>query len=197
MFKKPSKKDLENLCDKQRGIIKDLRTSQRLQKRSFYIQIEKFLQQYAEESKMSYVVIRGSNKIVASTPSFMKRFKFDNKIIGSNCYKILNNPLDELTQRDFEVVFSEHPEEVEKTAVMKDGKGKDRYVALTKEKPIQCENEFYTRVQIYEIGTVENLKRRLGLNGNAKTLAGFIAREKAEKISVEGEAKKKEIMGEN
>jgi len=199
MFKKPSRKDLETLCNLQKAKIRDLRTSLRIRKRSTYKQVEEFLVQYANESKMSYVIIRGVNKIVASTPSFIQRFKFNEEIIGSNCYRILNNPSDELTQKDFEVVFSEHPEEIEKTAVIKDGNGKDRYVVLTKEKPIQFGDEFYTRVQIYEIGTVEgtvkSLKRKLGLNGEAKSLAGFMAREKARRISVEGENKKKQIMG--
>ncbi len=184
--KKLSKKGLENLCDHQKKQIKRLRTLNREQKKSFYNQIETFLQQYANESKMSYIVIRGLNKVVAATPSFVKRFKFSEEMLGSNCYNRLKNPLDDLTQTDFQEVFTNNPEEIEKTAIIRDGDGKNRYVVLTKEKPIQCENEYYTRVQIYEIGavkgTVKGLRRILGLNGEPKTLAGYVARKKANNI---------------
>lgn len=199
--REPSKKDLGNLCNQQKVKIRGLKTGLRALKRDFYDQIEEFLRQYADESKMSYVVIRGLNKIVALTPSFKKRFRFSDELIGSNCYKVLNNPLDDLTQKDFEEVFNRNPEEIEETAVVRDGKGKDRYVVINKEKPIQCVGEFYTRVQIYEIGGVKRsrgyLKRILGLKGDARTFAGYVARKKAEEISANAEAKKKEIMSKN
>ena len=188
---KPTLNGLSALCDHLKALVKE--KDERLNELA-----RTLLKQYANQDRLSYIVVEGANTIIAATPSFMERFGFDQEIIGSNWYNLLKHPTDGLTNKDFEEVFSKHPEVVEKTAIILDGNGKDKYISITKETPFNGGDKYYTRVQVYEIGIVKREKgrlfKKLGLNGGAKTLAGYVGREKAQGIKQKAETEKKQIL---
>ena len=182
--------NLGNLLGLQKKKIKNQSIKLRQKDRQTLGIIENFLIESAERSKLSYIVIRGSSKILASTPIFRKKFYFSNDIKESNYYKLLESPNDELTYEDFKNAFR-NSKQAELTALIRDGRKNDRFVHLEKEKPIVVGSYFYTTIHVYEIGAIRRqagkIKRKLGLDGLSGSLYDLVSRRKVEKIMKEAE----------
>ena len=190
------KLSLGNLLGLQKRKIKNQSIKLRQKDRQTLDTIENFLIESAERSKLSYIVVRGSSKILTSTPIFREKFYFSEDIKGANCYKLLGSPNDELAYEDFKNAFR-NSGWVELTALIRDGRKKDRFVHLEKEEPIVVGSYFYTTVHIYEIGAVRRQsgesRRKLGLNGPLEDLYDLVSSRKVDKIRTKAEEELKNL----
>jgi len=195
-----------NLIGLQKRTIKKLCADLRNRDRERLSEIERDYEEKAEgeDKNLSYVIIRGHSTIIASTPEFRKRFKFDaDKIKGAKYFEVLKTPDDApdyipKLKEDFE-----KPEEIELTTTIKDGDDEERIIRFIKNTPICREirgtSYYYTKVEVYNIGWVKRefgkMKRRLHIkNGEPVTILQALDNYFIDKTKKESEEEKNRIL---
>lgn len=143
---------------------------------------ESSLNQTAEgDEEMSYVIIGGSGRIIASTPAFREKFNFNdpkNPINRKMYFKVLQPPKDAPDYHekgkyvyDIKQAFRDTKKVTLETTIV-DGKGEEKIIQFTKHEPdfreivkrnqfgeeLNVKNYFYTKVEIYDIGKWERIK---------------------------------------
>jgi hypothetical protein len=171
---------------------------------------EKTYQHRAEEDEeLSYIVIAGNRKIIASTKAFRRIFHYDNpeKPLYKRPYsKVLRIPEHAPDYTDIKKLFR-NPEKREFQTSIIDGDEKERFVHIIKYKPHiidpfknkTSDNSqesrplfyFYTRVDVLQIGTIEGELRKLHLKKPIKNLTDLLEIQAAKKVKEEAEVDRK------
>ena len=87
--------ELENICGQQNKVMTELHIKLREKDKWFLKSTEQGYKQRAKTSEMSYLVIGGSGKIIASTDAFKEQFHFtEYKLIGESYFSVLKIPED-------------------------------------------------------------------------------------------------------
>jgi len=160
--------DLNNLCMFRQETIKELRETLRGHMGQYRNTMETIFEKEAENDNkaLSYIIIDGDGKIVASTPTFRKNFKYD-EIKGTKYFSVLKAPEPNGNAENWIRLTSFLQEQVEDglESTILDCKRELRHVYLEKQKPtiIQCteygengEGSNYTlvyrRIDVHDIG---------------------------------------------
>jgi len=193
--------ELDGLCRNQKKVINKSRNDSRKNYRNFLTEVENLFKERAEknDSKLSYIVIAGPEKIIASTPKFRENFHFEaDKIDGAKYYKFFKIPEDapdHITEKNLKKAFKD-PSRIKLQTTIINGKGKEKIIVFEKEEPIHISDYFYTVVHIHEIGyckrTLKKVLRRLHVikGKESETISEFL-QQQAIKETKQGAEKEK------
>jgi len=165
--------ELENLCGQQNRVMHRLQRSYKKVCENCIIEHEKFIIERAKEgdAKLSYVVIKGLDKILVATPEFENKFYFNNdEIKGKSYFKVLKDSINSKFVKGMKKFFVT-PEEVDYETIIVDGKNKERVIHFVKYKPeamitlqpdisgkLAEQSTFYTRVDVHDVGILKRTK---------------------------------------
>lgn len=198
--------ELDNLCNLRQETIKNLRIKLKEYYKEVLNETESAFERIAEgeDKNLSYVIIRGHSKIIASTEEFKKKFHFDSeKLKGRKYFAALKMPEDSPDYIFKIKEMFENPEEIELPTTIINGKGEEKIIRFIKHVPtskkIGDKLIFYTRVDVYEIGLVRRefgkIVRMLHIkDGEPRTLSEFLEKYYANKTREEAEKEKTEIL---
>tara|TARA_Y100000310_G_C20645244_1_gene796188 strand:+ start:963 stop:1712 length:750 start_codon:yes stop_codon:yes gene_type:complete len=193
--------ELENICGQQNKVMTELHIKLREKDKWFLKSTEQGYKQRAKTSEMSYLVIGGSGKIIASTDAFKEQFHFtEYKLIGESYFSVLKIPEDSPDYiHNFKDFFKNNPEQIKVETTIYNGKGAEKIVVLEKERPVSTGNYFYTKVHIHEIGSVKRtlgkVMRKLHLSNKVpKTVPEMISNQEVQRVVKETDEKKDEIL---